>query len=78
MQRSSVTYDGIMNFIIENELTDRQAILLHPLDFDSVALAYIKIYKAIVRPFEILGIEVREDNAGIVMRNNIMTVDVDI
>lgn len=67
-----ITYDGMRNFIIENELTDSVAITLHPDNFDDVVMDYLDINgNQIERPFEILGIEVLQDNTGSVAKNNI-------
>lgn len=69
-----MTFEGIREYILENELTDSFAIVLHPLDFDRVALDYISIYETIERPFEILGIEILEDTSGQVPRDQIRII----
>ena len=66
---------GMMNFIIDNELTDSVLIVLHPDSFDALAMDYISIHGNIERPFEILGIEIVEDTTGKVPRNRIHTLD---
>lgn len=72
MLMEKITYDGMRNFIIENELTDSVAITLHPDNFDDVVMDYLDINgNQIERPFEILGIEVLQDNTGSVAKNNI-------
>ena len=38
-----ITYDGMRNFIIENELTDSVAISLHPDSFDELVMDYLDI-----------------------------------
>lgn len=71
-----ITLDAMRNYIIENELTDSVAISLHPDSFDDVVLEYIDTNgMQIERPFEILGIEVLQDETGNVAKNNIVTLN---
>ena len=70
-----MSFDGMRNYIIDNELTDSVIIILHPDNFDTVALDYISIYETIQRPFEILGIEVREDDSGTIAKNEIRLIE---
>jgi hypothetical protein len=71
-----ITYDGMRNFIIENELTDSVAITLHPDSFDDLVMDYLDINdNQIERPFEILGIEILQDESGTVAKNNINLLD---
>lgn len=69
--------EGMMRFIIENELTDRVIIILHPEVFDALAIDYISTHGYISRPFELLGIEIYEDTTGKVARNRINIVEKD-
>ena len=72
-----ITYDGMRNFILENELTDSVAITLHPDTFDDLVMDYLDINdNQIERPFEILGIEILQDYSGSVPKNNIHILDV--
>lgn len=71
MHTTFMNFEGMRNFILEKELTDSVAIVLHPDNFDAVALDYIRVHGTIGRPFEILGIEILEDTSGKVSRNNI-------
>ncbi len=67
-----ITYDGMRNFIIENELTDSVAISLHPDNFDELVMDYLDINdNQIERPFEILGIEILQDESGATEKNRI-------
>ncbi|WP_159802328.1 hypothetical protein [Flavobacterium sp. MK4S-17] len=67
-----ITYDGMRNFIVENELTDSVAISLHPDNFDELVMDYLDINgNQIERPFEILGIEIIQDNSGGVPKNKV-------
>ncbi|QYJ68301.1 hypothetical protein [Flavobacterium litorale] len=72
-----ITYDGMRNFIIENELTDSVAITLHPDNFDDLVMDYLDINgNQIERPFEILGIEILQDNTGGVTKSKINLMNV--
>ena len=67
-----ITFDGMRNFIIENELTDSVAITLHPDSFDELVMDYLDFNNnQIERPFEILGIEILQDATGTVVKNQI-------
>lgn len=71
-----ITYDGMRNFIIENELTDSVAITLHPDSFDELVMDYLDFNdNQIERPFEILGIEILQDTTGTVEKNKINLLD---
>ena len=72
----NVNVESVMRFIIDNELTDSVAIVLHPDSFDTLAIDYIGINGTIERPFEILGIEILEDTSGAVPRNQIHTIEI--
>lgn len=72
-----ITYDGMRNYIIDNELTDSVAISLHPDSFDDLVMDYLDINdNQIERPFEILGIEILQDGTGNVVKNQINILDV--
>ena len=71
------TLDAMRNYIIDNELTDSVAIALHPDNFDRVVLDYLDTNgNQIERPFEILGIEILQDNTDSVPRNEIKVLDI--
>lgn len=76
MHSNKMSFDGMRNFIIENELTDSVVIVLHPDSFDTLAMDYITIHNTIERPFEILGIEIVEDTSGKVPRNRIQIIEI--
>ncbi|WP_294734848.1 hypothetical protein [uncultured Flavobacterium sp.] len=68
-----ITYEGMQNFILENELTDSVAITLHPDNFDDLVMDYLDFNgNQIERPFEILGIEIVQDTSGDVSKNKIV------
>jgi len=71
-----ITLDAMRNYIIENELTDSVAITLHPDSFDELVLEYIDTNgMQIERPFEILGIEILQDETGNVVKSHIHTLN---
>lgn len=71
-----ITLDAMRNYIIENELTDSVAITLHPDSFDELVLEYLDTNgNQIERPFEILGIEILQDNTGNVAKSYIQTLN---
>lgn len=76
MHSHLINFEGIRDYIIENEITDSVAIVLHPDSFDTVAIDYISKHGSIERPFEILGIEILEDTKGQVPRNKIETIEI--
>lgn len=72
-----ITYDAVRNFIVENELTDSCALVLHPDCFDELVMDYLDINgNQIERPFEILGIEILEDKNKTVTKRKIQILDV--
>ncbi|QEE49581.1 hypothetical protein FUA48_08300 [Flavobacterium alkalisoli] len=71
-----ITYDAMREFIIENELTDSVSIVLHPDSFDELVLDYLDFNdNQIERPFEILGIEILQDNNGNIPKSKIHILD---
>tara|TARA_B100001105_G_C22061201_1_gene302421 strand:- start:302 stop:517 length:216 start_codon:yes stop_codon:yes gene_type:complete len=70
-----MSFEGMQEYIIDNELTDSVMIALHPESFDTLALDYIRIHETIQRPFEILGIEIMEDTSGTVQKNQVRIVE---
>ena len=71
-----ITLDAMRNFIIDNELTDSVAISLHPDSFDDLVMDYLDTNgNQIERPFEILGIEIVQDNSGSVPKNTVNVLD---
>ncbi|WP_417358445.1 hypothetical protein [Flavobacterium sp.] len=76
MHNGKMNYVQIRDYILENELTDSVAIVLHPDSFDSLAIDYISQHGFIERPFEILGITILEDTTGNISRNRIETLEI--
>lgn len=73
--KSAITYEMIQEYILENNLTEYDTILLHPYDYDIVATEFIIDNNFVFyRPVEILGTRVAEDTTGEVKRNNIFVM----
>lgn len=70
-----MSFEGMQEFIIDNELTDSVMVILHPDSFDALAMDYIGIHETIQRPFEILGITIEADATGEVPRNEIQIIE---
>jgi len=71
-----ITYDAMRNYIIDNELTDSVAISLHPDSFDTLVMDYLDANGLLLqRPFEILGIEILQDNSGTVAKDTVHVLD---
>lgn len=75
MHSRLMSFEGMQEFIIDNELTDSVMITLHPDSFDALAMDYIGIHETIQRPFEILGITIETDTTGEVPRNEIQIIE---
>nr|WP_322625367.1 hypothetical protein [uncultured Flavobacterium sp.] len=67
-----ITFDAMRNFIVDNEITDSVAISLHPDSFDDLVMDYLDANGLLLqRPFEILGIEITQDETGNVSKNEV-------
>src|SRR5690606_41586269 len=72
-----ITFNAMREFIIENELTDNVSITLHPDNFDELVLDYLDFNdNQIERPFEILGIEILQDNSGEIPKSKIHIMEI--
>jgi hypothetical protein len=70
--RTAINYDSVQEFVLENNLTENDTIILHPYDFDVVATEFIIEHNLMMyRPIEVLGTRVIEDTSGEVRKNNI-------
>jgi len=70
--KSAVSYELVQEFILENNLTENDTIILHPADYDLVATEYIiENNLTIFRPVEILGTRIVEDTTGEVRKKHI-------
>lgn len=74
--RIAISYDSVQEFILENDLTENDNIILHPQDYDTLAAEFaaennIMIYTS----FKILDVPVLEDTADEVKKNHIMVME---
>jgi hypothetical protein len=70
--KTAVSYELVQEYILENNLTENDTIVLHPADYDTVATEYvIENNITIFRPVEILGVRIMEDTTGEVRKNHI-------
>lgn len=70
--KAAVNYELVQEYILENNLTEEDTIMLHPYDYDNVATEYvIENNITIFRPVEILGIRILEDTTGEVRKSEI-------
>lgn len=70
-----ITINSLRHFIIDNNLSGSDEILLHQIDYDEIALEYKETYyNSLPTPFVELGILVDEDVEGIVPKGRIMVV----
>lgn len=54
---SALTINALRGFILDQKLTDADTVLLHPDDFDSLALEYRETYREALRgPYFLLGV----------------------
>jgi len=68
----AISYGSVHEFIIENDLTENDTLLLHPADFEAVAQEFIAENNIMIfRSMEILGVSILEDMAGEVKRNHV-------
>lgn len=69
----AISYSSVMEFIMENDLTDNDSILLHPKDYDHVASQFAEENNIMIfRSMEILGVTLLEDTSDEVRRNSLL------
>lgn len=70
--RIAISYDTVQEFILENDLTENNSIVLHPADYDALVTEFAEENNIMIfRSFEILGIPVLEDTADEVKKSHI-------
>ena len=73
--RIAISYDTVQEYILENDLTENDSIVLHPLDYDTLASEYAEENNIMIfRSLEILGIPVFEDTDNEVKRSQIVVM----
>lgn len=73
--RIAISYDSVQEFILEQDLTENNTIVLHPSDYDVLAAEYAMENNIMIfRSFEILGVPVLEDTSDAVKKNQIVVM----
>lgn len=73
--RIAISYDTVQEYILENDLTENDSIVLHPSDYDTLASEYAEENNIMIfRSLEILGIPVFEDTDNEVKRSQIVVM----
>lgn len=71
--RIAISYDTVQEYIIDNDLTDNDTIVLHPSDYETLAAEYAEENNIMIfRSLEILGIPVLEDTEDEVKKSQIV------
>jgi hypothetical protein len=66
----TICYESVQEFVLENNLTENDTLLLHPQDYDTVAKEYMDEHNLIMsRPIEIFGIRIMEDTSSDARKN---------
>ena len=73
--RIAISYDSVQEYILENDLTENDTIVLHPADYDVLASEFAEENNIMIfRSFEILGIPVTEDTSDEVKKSQILVM----
>lgn len=68
----TVNLKSVRDFILDEGVSEKDAILLHPADFDELALEHRAAYgESLVLPFVFLGVELRVDETSITPRGRV-------
>ncbi len=71
----AISYSSVMEYIIDNDLTENDTILLHPKDYDLVATQFAQEENIMIfRALEILGVTIQEDISDEVRRNSLLVL----
>lgn len=71
----AISYSSVMEYIIDNDLTENDTILLHPKDYDLVATQFAQEENIMIfRALEILGVTIQEDTSDEVRRNSLLVL----
>ena len=74
--RIAISYDSVQEFILEQDLTENNTIVLHPSDYDVLAAEYAMENNIMIfRSFVILGVPVLEDTSDGVKKNQTVVVE---
>lgn len=70
--RFPISYGTVQQFVLDNNLTNEDILLLHPEDYDAVASEYLSENNFMIyRPVEVLGVKIIEDTDDEVKRRHI-------
>ena len=70
--RYAISYGSVHEFVLDNDLTDHDTIVLHPEDYEVVAAEYLSENNfTLYRPVEVLGVKVLEDTDDEVKKKHI-------
>lgn len=70
--KSAVSLGMLEEFILDNNLTENDTLILHPHDYDTVAAEYFSENNLMIfRPVEIFGVKIIEDTSREVKKNHI-------
>jgi hypothetical protein len=70
--RYAISYGKVHEFVLDNDLTDNDTIVLHPEDYEVVAAEYLSENNfTLYRPVEVLGVKVLEDTDDEVKKKHI-------
>jgi hypothetical protein len=73
--RYAISFDSVHEFIIENDLTENDTLLLHPRDYDVLATEFAAENNIMIfRSFEILGVSIQEDTTDEVKKSHILVL----
>lgn len=71
----AISYDSIQEYIIDNDLTEHDTILLHPIDYDKLARQFAEENNIMIfRSLEILGVTILEDTSDEIKRSHVLVM----
>lgn len=72
----TLNYEKVQEYILDNNLTENDTILLHPYDYEEVAAEFFEEHNLFMyRPVEILGVSILEDTTGTAKKNTIYILE---
>lgn len=71
----AISYDSIQEYIIDNDLTEHDTILVHPTDYDKLARQFAEENNIMIfRSLEILGVTILEDTSDEIKRSHVLVM----
>jgi len=72
----TLNYEKVQEYILDNNLTENDTILLHPYDYEEVANEFFEEHNLFMyRPVEILGVSITEDTTGTAKKHTIYVLE---